>query len=171
LRVAAGEGRLTLEELSDRLEAAYAARTAAELERLVADLPGEAAPSTTRRSTTHRVVSVMGGASRKGRWRVGRALTVLSIMGGADVDLRAAEVDGDELELTVVTIMGGASIIVPTGVDVEVSGFALMGDKSVRLGDERLSPGAPRVRVRAYSLMGGVDVVAKPPRRRELPAP
>ena len=39
LRVAGGEGRLTLEELAERVEAADAARTRADLDALTADLP------------------------------------------------------------------------------------------------------------------------------------
>jgi hypothetical protein len=39
LRAAAAEGRLTSEELEERLETAFSARTEAELESLVADLP------------------------------------------------------------------------------------------------------------------------------------
>jgi hypothetical protein len=39
LRAAAGEGRLTSEELEERLERSFSARTDAELEPLVADLP------------------------------------------------------------------------------------------------------------------------------------
>ena len=44
LREAAGEGRLDWEELEQRLEAAYAARTYAELLPLTADLPSGATP-------------------------------------------------------------------------------------------------------------------------------
>jgi hypothetical protein len=44
LRRAAGEGRLAPEELEERLEAAFAARTQADLAPLVADLPREPAP-------------------------------------------------------------------------------------------------------------------------------
>ena len=39
LREAAGEGRLDIEELEERLEAAYAAKTYADLVPLTADLP------------------------------------------------------------------------------------------------------------------------------------
>jgi hypothetical protein len=42
LRAATAEGRLTSEELEERLERAFSARTDAELERLVADLPAPA---------------------------------------------------------------------------------------------------------------------------------
>jgi Domain of unknown function (DUF1707) len=44
LRRAAGEGRLAPEELEERLEAAFAARTQADLAPLVADLPAESPP-------------------------------------------------------------------------------------------------------------------------------
>jgi hypothetical protein len=45
LREQFAAGRLTDEELSDRLDAAYAARTVAELDALVHDLPAEARPA------------------------------------------------------------------------------------------------------------------------------
>jgi hypothetical protein len=45
LRAAAGEGRLTAEELEARLERALSARTEAELAPLVADLPSPPAPA------------------------------------------------------------------------------------------------------------------------------
>jgi hypothetical protein len=46
LRAASAEGRLTAEELEERLERAFSARTAGELEPLVADLPAvERAPA------------------------------------------------------------------------------------------------------------------------------
>lgn len=47
LREHTGAGRLTPEELSDRLDVAYAARTVAELETLVHDLPDAAASPAT----------------------------------------------------------------------------------------------------------------------------
>jgi Domain of unknown function (DUF1707)/2TM domain len=44
LRAAAGEGRLSSDELEERLESAFSARTGAELEPLVADLPPVGGP-------------------------------------------------------------------------------------------------------------------------------
>jgi uncharacterized protein DUF1707/2TM domain-containing protein len=49
LRTAAGEGRLSPAELEERLEAAFAARTEAELRPLVADLPPRPSPAPRRR--------------------------------------------------------------------------------------------------------------------------
>jgi Domain of unknown function (DUF1707) len=48
LRLASGEGRLTADELEERLERAFGARTEAELEPLVADLPAPRSPRAQR---------------------------------------------------------------------------------------------------------------------------
>jgi hypothetical protein len=65
LNAAVGEGRLTLEEFSDRVGSAYAARTHGELERLVTDLP---APS--ERSSivvdAHPIPATLPGAVQSG---------------------------------------------------------------------------------------------------------
>ena len=47
---AAGDGRLTLEEFSQRMEQATAAKTRADLDRLVADLPAEPGRGRRRRA-------------------------------------------------------------------------------------------------------------------------
>src|SRR5947209_414485 len=49
LRHSYGVGRLSEDELSERIESAYAARTVAELEALTADLPSEHRPASRRR--------------------------------------------------------------------------------------------------------------------------
>ena len=62
-------------------------------------------------------------------------------------------------EIRVFSLMGGSDVIVPDGVHVEVGGFALMGGNDLKLkGRPAPGPGAPVVRVRAYSVMGGTDV-------------
>jgi hypothetical protein len=164
LREAGGEGRLTFEELAERVERADAARTASELEAVTADLPA-APPRATERKERGWVVAVMGGAERKGRWRPARRTNVVTVMAGAALDLRDAEIEGGELEITAVSIMGGIEVTVPEGVEVELSGFALMGGNGGPK-DAAVAPGAPVVRVRAYSLMGGVGVSRKKPRAR-----
>jgi ketosteroid isomerase-like protein len=158
LRTAAGEGRLTLDELADRLESAFGAVTRAELEPLTADLP-EQAPPVPALKARRWIVGIMGGATYRGRWRIAERCTVVNVMGGADVDLTRAIVEGAETEITVFSLMGGSDVVVPDGVHVELTGFAVMGGNDLRLEDAAPpAPGAPVVRVRAYSLMGGTDV-------------
>lgn len=159
LRTAAGEGRLALDELADRLDRALAAVTRADLEPLTADLPEQPALEPSAAKPRRWIVGIMGGGDHRGRWRIASRCTVVNLMGGADLDLTNAIVQGSETEIQVFSLMGGSDIVVPDGVHVELSGFAFMGANDLRLGDtSRPAPGAPVVRVRAYSIMGGTDV-------------
>ncbi len=161
LREASGEGRLTLEELSDRVESAYNARTAGELAAVTADLP--AGPSASpARAESGWVLAFMGAGDRRGRWRLWRRTRVVAVMGGSNLDLREAEIDGPEIEITAVALMGGIDVIVSNGVEVDLSGFAVMGANGGPGGSGPRHRGAPVVRVRAYSLMGGVNVKRNP---------
>jgi hypothetical protein len=182
LRSAAGEGRLTVDELDERIDAAYAAKTRAELEPLTADLPDTTMATATAatptaggppaRTTSALVLGILGGGDRRGRWRVPARMTVLNVMGGADLDLREAVLDAPEVEISVWSFMGGSDVIVPEGVHVELEGFALLGGNRLRLEGPPPPAGAPVVRVRAWSLMGGTDVKTKPGRGRHgLPHP
>src|SRR3954451_3988002 len=96
LRMAAGEGRLDIEELEQRLESAYAAKTYGDLVPLTADLPvasGAAAPAPPTAPLLPAVrydhsVAIMGSTSRTGVWEVGPSHTAIAVMGGVDLDLR-----------------------------------------------------------------------------------
>lgn len=169
LRRAAGDGRLDVEELDERVSAAYTIRTLTELEALTLDLVpaghGPAAPSAESgvvvrpgAGGTERIISIMGGHDRRGRWRVGRDLLVLSIMGGAELDFQHAELADRATTIRVFTIMGGAQLRFPPGVDVQVSKFALMGGHDVKLDETPPPPGAPIFHVRLFSLMGGAEI-------------
>ena len=162
LRVAGGEGRLTLEELAERVELADAARTRRDLDALTDDLP-YATPAVERKDRGW-IVAIMGGAERKGRWRPARSTVVVTVMGGAELDLREAEL-ADGVNITAVTIMGGIGIAVPEGVSVEMGGFAFMGTNGGPRDKVPPLRSAPTVSVRAFSLMGGVGVERKRSRR------
>ena len=156
LRRAASHGQLTTAELEDGVASAYAARTRGELERLTADVSVEpladAAPALTGpvgagvrvrggQGGTRWVVSIIGGHDKRGRWRVASRTTVLNLVGGSDIDLNDAELSSAATELNIYSIMGACEVRVPHGVDVHVSGFALIGGNEVRLGDEVAAPG------------------------------
>src|SRR3954469_498244 len=78
LREAAGDGRIDLEELDERLEATYAAKTYADLVPITIDLPPHqpaSLPVPKRQvlpaSTTHgSSMAVMGECKRQGAWLV-----------------------------------------------------------------------------------------------------
>jgi Domain of unknown function (DUF1707)/Cell wall-active antibiotics response 4TMS YvqF len=176
LREAAAEGRLSVEELTERIDAAYAATTQAELEPLTADLPQGAAGSMAVEGGgggTSFVLGVLGGGDRRGRWRVARRVTVLNVLGGADLDLREATLAAPEVTIWVISLFGGSDIVVPEGVHVELSSFALFGGDRLKLEGPEPEAGAPVVHVRTVSLFSGTDVKTRRgrERRRGLPLP
>ena len=166
-REAGGVGRLTLVVLSARVERADAARTRGDLDALTADLPAAAHARMPEEPRKERrwVVAIMGGEQRKGRWRPSRRTNAIAVMGGVDIDLREAEL-ADGAEILAIPVMGAVTVIVPEGVSVEMSGFALMGGNSGPDDKVLPLPNAPIVRVRAFSLMGGVVVERKKARKR-----
>jgi hypothetical protein len=162
LSAATGDGRLTLEEFSQRMDRATTAKTRAELGRLVADLPTDAGAASGAvaergpgRPSWH--ISPIGGLSVSGPWRMERSVIVVSLIGGADLDLSQAQLAASEVTLTKVSLLGGVSIGVPPGIRVDASGFSLIGGTSVEAGPEP-GPGAPTVHVRAFSLLGGTRI-------------
>ncbi len=169
LSAATGDGRLTLEEFSQRMEQASSARTRAELDRLVADLPADADGTTSAVATQgagpakwH--VSPIGGLTVRGPWRMDRHVIVASLIGGAELDLRQAELAAPEVTLTHVSLLGGVRITIPDGVRVDRSGFNLIGGTRVGRGPEP-GPGAPTIHIRAFSLLGGVEIARGRPIR------
>ncbi|HXZ78232.1 MAG TPA: DUF1707 domain-containing protein [Streptosporangiaceae bacterium] len=162
LSAATGDGRLTLEEFSQRMEQATSARTRAELDRLVADLPADAATAGTEVAgpapagpSWH--VSPVGGLRVYGPWRMDRHVIVVSIVGGTRLDLSQAQLAAPEVTLTKVSLVGGVRIWVPAGIRVEVSGFSLIGGTRF-YGAPEPGPGAPTVHIRAFGLVGGVRI-------------
>jgi hypothetical protein len=180
LRQAAGDGRLTLDELEDRLTAVYAAKTYGELEPITRDLPiggssgsSAAAPAMSPgvpaadrvggRPTSSVGIGIMGGFSRKGTWVAPRAFTGVVFWGGGEIDLREARFAEAEVTIRVFAIMGGVGVIVPEDAEVDVRGIGIMGGF-----DDRASgpgaPGAPRIVITGLAFWGGVGVERKPPR-------
>ena len=171
LREAAGHGRITMDELDERLALAYAAKTYADLAAVTRDLPGPAqAPSAVQPAMAGRIggtprskfsVAIMSGARRMGRWVVPRNYVGVAVMGGIELDLREAQFSEPEVTIHAYTLMGGIEITVPEDADVDVSGIAFMGGFDHNASGPGV-PGAPRVRVIGFALMGGVDVRRKP---------
>ncbi len=176
LREAAGHGRISMDELDERLELAYAAKTYADLAAVTRDLPGPAqAPGPVQPAMAGRIggtprskfsVAILSGARRKGRWVVPRNYVGVAVMGGIELDLREAQFSEPEVTIHAYTLMGGIEITVPEDVDVDVSGIAFMGGFDHNASGPGV-PGAPRVRVIGFALMGGVDVRRKP-QKKEL---
>ncbi len=161
LREAAGEGRLEMEELDERLEATYEARTYADLVPITLDLPSQPAQSTGPEKQRH--LAILSGLDRRGVWVVPQQMTVLVLMGGANLDLRQASFATQEVVLTINAFMGGASVIVGPHQHVIIEGTGIMGGYSGPSGlvAEQLDPSSPTVRIKGVAIWGGVTVERK----------
>jgi hypothetical protein len=174
LREAAGEGRIDLDELDERLEAAYAAKTYADLVPITLDLPvagGAAAPVQRRSATPQPVtaashttsIAVMSGATRRGVWQVGERYTAFAFCGGIDLDLREAIFSARETVIYANAVWGGIDVIVNEHTNVIVEGVGIMGgfDQGRARVTANLTPDSPIVRVKGVALMAGVTVTRK----------
>ena len=181
LRTAAGDGRITFDELDERLSAAYGAKTYGDLAQVTADLPGPGleppspvapAPGTFAAARIGGTpgagvsIAVMSGVERSGPWVLPPRHSVFAMMGGVQLDLREARFSQREITIDVVTIMGGVDILVGHDIEVDVSGFGFMGAFDHRVAGPGV-PGAPRVRVVGFALMGGVNVQRRGPKKQK----
>ena len=159
-------GRLTLDEFSERVGVALRARTRDDIAGAMSDLPvlAVAAEEGTRRRARRWFVAVMSRSQAKGRWRLRGRTTAVAVMGGCDMDLRHAEIDGTEVVITALAFWGGIHIVVPEGFDVDLVGLSLMGSRDLIIRNVPRVPGSPRIRVRGFAVMGGIDVKSKPSR-------
>jgi hypothetical protein len=178
LREAAGDGRLTMEELDERLDAVYAAKTYAELEPITRDLPQAgsaqapvpaAAPAgdlsrVGGEPTSHAAIAILGGFSRKGDWVVPKEFSAVAILGGGEIDLREARFSEPVVTIHAVTIMGGIEITVPEDVTVQVTGVGIMGAFEHIPGGEGQA-GGPKIIINGVAIMGGVEVKRRPPKK------
>jgi len=166
LTEAAGDGRLTLGEHSERTERAYSARTLGELAALTSDLAVPAAQPI-RLDTRRPVAGIFGRERRDGRWVVPERLAVSAIFGEVVLDLREALLQSRRVTVFATVVGGTLQLIVPDGVAVEVTGTALLSRKTGQAGPNpagpQTPPGMPVIEVRTLALGGRVKVVR--PRR------
>lgn len=166
LNEAAGDGRLTLGEHSERVEGAYAARTLGDLAPLTADL---ALPSAQpiRLDSRRPVAGIFGRERRDGRWVVPERLMVTAVLGEVVLDLRQALLQSHRTTIVATLFGGTVQLIVPDGITVEMTGTAVLsrqsGEPGLRQANLPGQPEMPVIEVRAMSVGGRVKIVR--PRR------
>ncbi|WP_051471358.1 DUF1707 SHOCT-like domain-containing protein [Patulibacter minatonensis] len=177
LRDAASEGRLTFEELADRIAAAGTARTRDELAALTADLPGptpqDPAPppdgwsdpivATTRGAAARapeRCTAILGDLRQAGPWRVPYVGRWSTVFGDIDLDLREAVVAHSRIHLEASSVFGDVTLLVPQGVLVDVRARTGFGKVRQEAG-QSAPPGAPVVELTGFTWFGDVRIRAK----------
>ncbi|MEU4575410.1 DUF1707 domain-containing protein [Nonomuraea sp. ATR24] len=127
LRVAVSEGRISLEELNDRVDRTYSARTLGELDDVVADLPHPGPPSAAVAATAA-LPAPVGGAlqlhttsgklAQVGRWSVPAYLSAKAgRWGKVRVDFTRADCPHREvrLDIEITSWFGDITVVVPRG--------------------------------------------------------
>ncbi|MFC9615540.1 DUF1707 domain-containing protein [Streptomyces sp. NPDC056938] len=162
LTVAAGDGRLTADELDERLEAALTARTHGELAALLEDLPDTgpvwaAGVAAAAPKDVSRIVVDGASAKRDGDWVVPRRLEIESKSGSVVLDFTQAVIAVPTLEIEVAVRSGSVTLLVPPD-DVAVR------NGSVRH-QTRPEPATPvRLRIQMTGEVHGGSIAIRPPR-------
>lgn len=172
LRDAATDGRLTLEEHTERVEQTYEAKTLGELKDLTRDLmrtdaqPGEPRPVTDGLPDVDArpLMALLGEDKREGRWVVPARQQATAVFGSVRLDFREALLQTRHVVVQATAILGSVELLVPEGVEVRMAGGpAILGSKENKVRAEP-APNAPVIEVQAFCLLG--EVSARNPKRR-----
>jgi len=126
LRMAAGDGRLTAEELDQRLEVALTAQTYGELTALTRDLPaGPGLAATAEPKDLVRIESHSGSARRDGRWVVPRRMEIRVTSGSVRLDFTEAVITQPVLRIDAEVTSGSLTLITKPGIVVDTDDVSI----------------------------------------------
>ena len=152
------DGRLALEEFTERVERARGARLHGELDAIQSDLPAASATVAAPSRRPMRVtVALFAHVVRRGRLRLRGSTLAAAVFSDVDLDLREAQIDKATSDVNVVAVFGNVDVYVPVGVDVEVAGITIFGHRR-EWGPDRVRPGAPSIRIRSLGIFATIDV-------------
>jgi uncharacterized protein DUF1707/cell wall-active antibiotic response 4TMS protein YvqF len=156
------DGRLTLEEFTDRVGTTLAARTHGELAVVVTDLPTRRSTAPARDLRTTRLTgAAFGHAVRRGRIRLPRRSAAFAGFADLDLDLRDATIEHEDTLVTVIVGFGNVDVYVPDGVNVVVSGMTIFGHCR-QWGFDAGRADAPTIRIRVVGMFATADVWSVP---------
>lgn len=158
IRLAAGEGRLTLAELDTRIEAALCALTYGELDALVDDLPtppAPAVPDSVRLALSH------GHLERIGLWQIPRRLIVDLSAASAYLDLRTSPLPSSGVEIWFQAERSKIVLAVPADAAV---GIDELGRHRARIVDHGRPRGMTGPVIRLTGDLRGSKLTVKRPR-------
>jgi hypothetical protein len=169
LREAVGDGRLTLEEFSERVGAAQLARTDRDLASLARDLPAAspAAPTqpaspTPAHPITEQHRATFSHLTRQGPWSLPARSSWRSLFGTIDLDLREARLVDAETVLHIHNVFGTVTVVVPEGIEVVVQGGGLFASQKVQSPAQAPLPGGPRLIIEVSGPGGTLHVRTRP---------
>ncbi|MFC3123227.1 LiaF domain-containing protein [Agaribacter flavus] len=118
------------------------------------------AAASTEDDAEMKVVSILGGNERSGRWVVPAKMNAVAVLGGVDLDFSDAVFTSQRVTLKVFSLLGGINTYVPENVNVVSSAFCILGgidNKAPSIADKQ----APTIVIEGYVLLGGLDIKIK----------
>jgi len=169
LRVSAGDGRLTAEELDERLELAMTARTYGELARLVTDLPAEgsaanvvpAAAAAAKAKDVVRIDTRSSHVKRVDRWVVPQRMEVKVTSGSVNLDFTEAVITQPVLKLDIDVRSGHVRLLTKPGIAVDADEVAIRSGH-VRVKAPWGSDVPVQLRIEVTGKVGSGHFVARP---------
>jgi len=162
LSEALAQGRLTSTELAERIDAAYAAKTRAELAPLTADLPDDMrkAPAAGPVAALERqeLSATFSKVIRSGRWVAGRHTVATAHFGALIVSMADAVLPGREITLDINAFCSKVIITVPENARVVDEGGALFGKRSVAGAKSDADEDGPLIRITGKSTFSKIVV-------------
>jgi hypothetical protein len=104
---------------------------------------------------------LMSAHRRRGRWRPARVSRHVNVCGTLELDLREAVLPGPEIDLEISSWFGTTTVLVPEGVEVELSGGGLGATRNFEV-EGTPGPDAPVVRINSRGPFGTLHVRSKP---------
>lgn len=115
-----------------------------------------------RRRTRRRLGTIFSENKRRGRWRLRDAgVSVRTLFGSTVLDLREVATDQAVIEISGSVTFGELKVIVPEGVEVDLTGAAVFSSRQLHLARVPRVPGTPEVRVHVTAWFASVEVVSK----------
>jgi hypothetical protein len=161
LERAVGQGMLTLDEYTERIDVALAARTRGELNAVLADLPGMqlGVPSARQPAVApEELRGWMSSVVRRGQWTVAPRLQLTTRMCSTTLDFTSAILPGPVVEVVIDDYCSSTELIVPNTATADLNGVnAIAGSATVKV---HTSPPSDQLHliVRGRVRMGSVTV-------------
>jgi hypothetical protein len=81
--------------------------------------------------------SVLGSTARRGPWEPPERMRAIAVLGSTVLDYREADLPLGVTEVDCAVFLGTVEIVVPTDVDVEVTGSIILGSVETKSGKRR----------------------------------
>lgn len=158
LQRAVGQGMLDLDEFGERTDIALAAKTRADLNRVLLDLPIRDEPIRPDTGDVEVLRSTLSEVTRRGNWRVPSRLIVISRLGSTRLDFTEAEFAGHRVDIELAVTGGSVHLLVPPTTEVLTTAVATIGSQIMDLRPAAPGMGGPTIVLSGKVRAGEVSI-------------